>query len=113
MKTFEVLEAHQGDKFYLPGDPETGTRIADENEVSHLVDLGLLKEIGDAPEGKPDLEGGLSAQSITSPEDAKTIADLRQQVETLMADRDAARNEVEALKKKADKPSTRRTQDAE
>lgn len=110
MKKFEVLEAHLGDQFYKPGDPETGFRNADPNEVQHLVDLGLLKLVGDAEEadGKPALDDGLNAQPVTNPEDAKTIADLRQQVETLAAERDAARTEVEALKKKAEKPSTRR-----
>lgn len=112
MKKFEVLEAHLGDQFYKPGDPETGFRNAEPNEVQHLVDLGLLKLVGDADDADGKPEDGLSAQAATSPEDAATIAQLRNELEAVSKERDDVRTELEALKKKADKPSTRRAQDA-
>jgi hypothetical protein len=41
MKTFHVLEPHlAGTSHYKPGDK----READENEVKHLLDLGVLSE---------------------------------------------------------------------
>lgn len=88
MKTYKVLEAHQGDKMYLPGDPETGTRIADPNDVEHLVRLGLLEEAGDAPDAPPE--------PITDP------VELRQQVETLTQERDDARRELSVLREEHD-----------
>ncbi|RVL53949.1 hypothetical protein [Sinorhizobium meliloti] len=39
---FKVLRQHLGDKMYMPGD----VREADQHEVAHLVDRGVL-----APEG--------------------------------------------------------------
>jgi len=86
MKKYKVLEAHQGDKFYMPGDPETGTRIADENAVGHLVTLGLLEEIGDVPDAQP------------APESADSALDaLRVEVGTVTQERDDARADLNAL----------------
>lgn len=50
MKKFKVLESHLGDK----NDPyEIGDiREADENEVKHLVDAGLLED-AEAGDKKP------------------------------------------------------------
>jgi hypothetical protein len=57
MKTFHVLEPHvDGTKLYSP-DGENNTREADENEVKHLVDLGILST--EKPKGKA--EGGAPA----------------------------------------------------
>lgn len=92
MKKYQVMEAHQGDKFYKPGDPDTGTRIADPNSVDHLVRLGVLMEIGDADEAAPP------------PVDdaAVTIADLRDQVAALGSDRDAMREQIGTLTQERD-----------
>ncbi|PXA93911.1 hypothetical protein DMC47_21455 [Nostoc sp. 3335mG] len=91
MKKYQVMEAHQGDKFYKPGDPETGTRIADPNSVDHLVRLGALMEIGDADEAPPP-----------PADDAATIADLRDQVAALGNDRDAMREQIGTLTQERD-----------
>lgn len=45
---YKVLRQHLGDKMYMPGDE----READEHEVKHLVDRGVLSPEGakaDAP----------------------------------------------------------------
>lgn len=86
MKKYKVLEAHQGDKFYKPGDPETGTRIADENAVDHLVKLGLLEEIGDAV-----------IEQSTADDASESVANLKAQVLTLTQERDDARTDLAAL----------------
>lgn len=86
MKKYKVLEAHQGDKFYKPGDPETGTRIADPNAVGHLVTLGLLEEIGDVVADEPFKE-----------EAGASVDDLRAQVVALTQERDDACRDLEAF----------------
>lgn len=40
VKTYTVMRAHQGDKWYAEGDE----READENYVAHLVERGVLQE---------------------------------------------------------------------
>lgn len=91
MKKYQVMEAHQGDKFYKPGDRETGIRVADPNAVDHLVRLGVLMEIGDADEAPPP-----------PADDAATIADLRDQVAALGSDRDAMREQIGTLTQERD-----------
>ena len=86
MKKYKVLEAHQGDKFYQPGDGETGTRIADPNAVGHLVTLGLLEEIGDVVADEP-------AKDETS----ASVGDAQAQVAALTQERDDARADLTAL----------------
>ena len=41
---FEVKRPHQGDKWYAEGD----TRVADENDVGHLIANGVLVPKGGA-----------------------------------------------------------------
>ncbi|MEY9196632.1 hypothetical protein ABIA16_001748 [Sinorhizobium fredii] len=53
MKTYQVLRQHLGDKMYMPGDPETGTREANPSDVKHLVDAGVLKEVKSKTEKAP------------------------------------------------------------
>ncbi len=86
MKKYKVLEAHQGDKFYQPGDGETGTRIADPNAVGHLVTLGLLEEIGDVVADEP-----------AKNEAGASVADLQAQLVALTQERDDARADLTAL----------------
>jgi hypothetical protein len=86
MKKYKVLEAHQGDKFYQPGDPVTGTRIADPNAVGHLVTLGLLEETGDVVADEPIAD-----------EAGASVADLQAQVVALTQERDDARADLTAL----------------
>lgn len=86
MKKYKVLEAHQGDRFYTPGDGETGTRIADENAVGHLVTLGLLEEIGDVVVDEPAM-GGAGA----------SVGDLQAQIAALTQERDNALVDLAAL----------------
>ncbi|MCA1368079.1 hypothetical protein I6F15_11765 [Bradyrhizobium sp. BRP14] len=53
---FKVLRQHLGDKMYMPGDE----READEHEVRHLVDRGVLvprKAKADAPVGNKAEKG--------------------------------------------------------
>lgn len=104
MKKFEVLETHLGDKLYKPGDPETGTRMAEPDEVRHLVDLGVLKPIG----GDDDTaQAGGDANAKGSAEDAALIADLRAQIASLTTERDDARQDAAELANKLaalDKP---------
>ncbi len=109
MKKYTVLEAHQGDKFYKPGDPETGTRIADPNAVGHLVTLGLLEEIGDADVPEPQVDDGDTVADLrfkievlgNDRDDMRTafvseIGDLRTQIGTLTQERDAAATQAAA-----------------
>lgn len=122
MKTYKVLEAHQGDKFYVPGNPETGTRIADPSMVGHLVTLGLLVETGDAPDALAvDSGSGASVADLNSQIEALTmerddvhaqlgilrdsantceasLGDARRAIETLTQERDDARAELETLR---------------
>lgn len=86
MKKYKVLEAHQGDRFYMPGDGETGTRIADENAVAHLVKLGLLEEIGDVVVDGPAKED--AGVSVTA---------LQAQIASLTQERDGALVDLAAL----------------
>lgn len=86
MKKYKVLEAHQGDKFYQPGDGETGTRIADPNAVGHLVTLGLLEEIGDVVVDGSGLQ-----------ETGASVANLQAQVVALTQERNDARADLTAL----------------
>ncbi|MFK0338719.1 hypothetical protein ACIQT7_15735 [Agrobacterium deltaense] len=54
MKTYEVLRQHLGDKMYMPGD----VREADQGEVQHLIDRGVLRET------KPKAEPALANKAV-------------------------------------------------
>lgn len=79
MKTYKVLEAHQGDRAYAVGD----TRIADPNVVGHLVGLGLLEEGDDVAD---------------EPAARDPLADATVQIDALTGERDDARAELGALR---------------
>lgn len=125
MKKYKVLEAHQGDRFYQPGDGETGTRIADPNAVGHLVTLGLLEEIGDVAAAAPAaIEAGsvavLQAQiaALTQERDSALVdlaalgsthqaaqnaaSTVRDQFEAVMTERDGLREQVTAATSERD-----------
>jgi hypothetical protein len=103
MKKFTVLQAHQGDKLYVPGDPETGTRIADPNEVTALVAAGFLKEAGDAPAAAPVIsvdDTAAQIRELTSERDAARadLASARSDADVAASERDELKAEVEQLK---------------
>ena len=79
MKIYDVLEAHQGDRSYQPGD----RRIADPNTVAHLVTLGVLSELGDAP---------------TEPLARDPLTDATAQIVALTGERDDARAELSTFR---------------
>ncbi|MFW2829882.1 hypothetical protein [Sphingomonas sp. ID0503] len=87
MKIYKVLEAHQGDKAYLPNDPNTGTRIADPNEVLHLVKLGLLEELGDAPDEAT--AGDSNADAVDLLADVAALTRDLELARTVIIERDA------------------------